>query len=1015
IVHRDIKPENIMIRPDGYVKVLDFGIAKSAHTEVRTSATSTILQTNARTQLGVAMGTVRYMSPEQTRAAAVDARSDVWSLGVVLYEMLTTRAPFDGATPLDVKAAVLAKEPEPLDESGAPPDLQEIIERCLHKNPVERFQTCEDLLAALRAVNRKRISRAARGWWLAAAALGITATIGAAVYLRSHSRETVPNESPLKSIAVLPFADLSAEQDQQYFSDGMSEEILNALAHVKDLKVAGRSSSFSFRGRDNDLRKVAATLGVAHILEGSVRKQGDRVRITAQLIQASDGFHLWSETYDGDLRDVFSLQERIARAITNQLQVVLQGEQKSRLVKTATTSSDAYALYLQATAVFNRRDGAHFLDAIGQLREAVRLDPKFARAHARLASLASIAPQYDVQLDENASDLLTREAHLASELDPSLAEPHAAVGQALFTQRHFSEARAAYARALELDPDDAATNLWLGTLLSSTGYAKASAEVLDKLLARDPVLPNALLWRGWTHLQLGEIDEAERSIRQAADAGLNFVGLAFAHIALARGDNAGVVDWLSRGLETFVSDLPPRTSRVIAAATVGDETQRGEAIAAIERYLGTRPTYLSGAIPLALIWLGQPERALSVAQDKPTRNDTVLLASLWTAASRNARTSPQFAPFAQRTGLAEFWDRSGPPDLCRKSEQGGYACDEVAAARTVATTGGVIRPTGVAVGADGIVYAADFPNHTICEISSEGIARDFAGARGNAGNADGAGTAARFDNPADVATGPDGSLYVADCNNHAIRKITPAGVVSTFAGQTHQPGHEDGPASAATFRFPTGLAVDLAGNVYVADIGNQTIRKITAAGVVSTLAGEAGEAGSADGRGASARFNQAHGVAVDRTGNVYAADFGNHTIRKITPEGVVTTIGGQAGSPGSNDGMGTSARFSAPYDVAIDQSGNVFVADTSNHTIRKIAPDGGVSTIAGVAGNVGNADGPGPRARFAIPAAVKADASGNIYVADFGNYAIRKIAPDGTVSTLISSNEKREPAPAPSR
>jgi sugar lactone lactonase YvrE len=268
-----------------------------------------------------------------------------------------------------------------------------------------------------------------------------------------------------------------------------------------------------------------------------------------------------------------------------------------------------------------------------------------------------------------------------------------------------------------------------------------------------------------------------------------------------------------------------------------------------------------------------------------------------------------------------------------------------------------------------------------------------------------------------VATGPDGGLYVADCNNHAIRRITPAGVVSTFAGHAGESGHTDGPASTATFRYPTGLAVDAAGNVYVADIGNHTIRKITAAGVVSTLAGEAEKPGSEDGLGANAHFNQAHGVAVDRVGNVYAADFGNHTVRKITPDGVVSTIAGQAGNPGSNDGIGTAARLCAPYSVTMDESGTVFIADTSNHTVRKITPDGVVGTLAGLAGNVGSRDGLKDVARFAIPAAVKADTLGNIYVADFGNLAVRKITPEGMVSTLTGPGDNRavmrEAAPLP--
>jgi hypothetical protein len=305
---------------------------------------------------------------------------------------------------------------------------------------------------------------------------------------------------------------------------------------------------------------------------------------------------------------------------------------------------------------------------------------------------------------------------------------------------------------------------------------------------------------------------------------------------------------------------------------------------------------------------------------------------------------------------------------------------------------------------------ADFARHTICQIEGSGAMQDIAGSPGETGNGDGTGRLARFDHPADVTIGPAGNIYVADTNNHVIRKVTAAGLVTTVAGRPGEAGSEDGSADSARFRFPTSVCVDGGGNLYVADYANHTVRKITPAGVVSTLAGSPGERGSADGNGAAARFNQVHGVAVDDAGNVYAADFGNHTIRKISPGGVVITLAGLAENPGSADGAGASARFSAPYSVAVDRAENVYVADTSNQLIRKITPAGEVTTLAGLAGNVGGTDGPGEAARFAVPADVTVDTAGNVYVADFGNHALRKITPDGVVSTIGRPGDARTAA-----
>jgi hypothetical protein len=299
-------------------------------------------------------------------------------------------------------------------------------------------------------------------------------------------------------------------------------------------------------------------------------------------------------------------------------------------------------------------------------------------------------------------------------------------------------------------------------------------------------------------------------------------------------------------------------------------------------------------------------------------------------------------------------------------------------------------PAGVAVDRADNVYVADYYNSTIRKVTASGVVTTLAGRAGSFGSTDGTGNEARFNYPQRVAVDDTGNVYVADFANHTIRSITPAGTVTTLAGQAGSPGSADGPGDAAQFYFPNGVAVDGAGNVYVADSSNNTIRKVTAAGVVTTLAGLAETTGSADGTGSDARFYRPSGVAVDEAGNVYVADSGNETIRKVTPAGAVTTLAGQAGNLGSADGPGSAARFHDPRGVAVDGAGNVYVTDPWYNTIRKVTAAGVVTTLAGQAGALSSADGTGIAARFNSPAGIAVDGMGNVYVADEGNDTIRK-------------------------
>ena len=515
-------------------------------------------------------------------------------------------------------------------------------------------------------------------WIIAVLSIAVVLLLANTFVLHKDESAATAAQAPDKSIAVLPLLDLSPGHDQGYFSDGMSEEILNALAQLKDLKVAGRTSSFYFKGRNEDLRTIGKTLDVANILEGSVRKQGDKVRITAQLIRVADDTHLWSHAYDGDLSDVFQLQENIARAITDQLKVVLVGEQKTRLVQAGTSNPEAYALFLQATAIYNRRDYEHMDVAIAALGQALKLDPHFARAQARMAAAYVIYDNKSKPWMELAA-LAERNARKAIELDSSLAEPYAVLGRVYFEQRRFAEAHAAFKHALELEPQDITANFWWAMELIVTGYTRAGDAQLDHALALDPAQPNAQLWRALESSYAGDQQTARRAAQRAADLGLSFAVYAQAEVAHSQGDNARAIAYISSRWKLRVlacgAQAPDAGDIALAGMYGGTPDVRAKALAVVEQCVASKPDPTPFWTTSALLRLDQPSRALAVAQIRLTDNEDFLFQMIWSRYGKSARRLPAFAEFARKAGLAEVWDKYGAPDRCYKNVTGDYVCE----------------------------------------------------------------------------------------------------------------------------------------------------------------------------------------------------------------------------------------------------------------------------------------------------------------------------------------------------
>jgi len=493
IVHRDVKPQNVLIDKDDRVRILDFGLAK--------------LKRDAMlTQIGTTLGTVAYMSPEQTRGEEVDHRTDIWALGVVLYEMLAGQMPFKGEHEQAVIYSILNVDPQPMLDlrTGLPRELGQIVYRALAKDPGERYQLMNNLLVDLRQLKNELES-------------GITKTM-------------LTKEKPSPSIAVLPFNNLSADKEQEYFCDGMAEEIINALTHLEGLRVVARTSAFSFRGKEIDIREIGRKLNVRTVLEGSVQKAGNRIRITAQLVNVADGYHLWSERYDRDIgelccpEDIFAIQDEISLAIVDKLKVKLLGGEKAKLVKRHTEDLGAYNFYLKGRYFWNRRYEGGLQKGIECFQQAIEKDPLYALAYAGTADCYVLLGHYGWLPPKEAYPRARAAAEKALEIDDTLAEAHASMGWIrTFHDWDWAAAENEFRRALDLNPNYATGHEWYAVHLGNIGRLDEAIAEVKRALELDPLslIINAI--EGLAYTWSRQYDKAIDKCRKTLEMDPNFL------------------------------------------------------------------------------------------------------------------------------------------------------------------------------------------------------------------------------------------------------------------------------------------------------------------------------------------------------------------------------------------------------------------------------------------------------------------------------------------------------------
>jgi len=532
VTHRDIKSSNIMITDENQVKIMDFGLAK-----VRGGAQVT--------KVGTTLGTAAYMSPEQARGEEADHRSDIWSFGVLLYEMLTGKLPFGGDYEQAVMYSIMNEEPEPVSVlcSETPEGLQQVVDKSLEKNGDARYQSVQALLADLKTVRiaespvgqtPKTVSKGfkptpTKKWPILLVGFAVIALLTVvAIFMFNASKSDSTDTDIGKSIAVLPFTDMSPSKDQEYFGDGMAEAIINALVGIPGLKVSARTSAFQFKGGESDIPTIGEKLGVATVLEGSVAKSGNKLRITAQLINVADGFHLWSDTYDRELTDIFAIQDELSRSIVAALQVKLSGDGTKTPTKRKSTSVEAYTLYLRGRYFWNRRTEAGLNTSIGYFQQAIDYDPTYALAYAGLADAYNMLGAWQYLEPSEAYPKGRTAAQKALEIDETLAEAHASLANYKFRfDWDWAGAEADFGRAIELNPNYASAHHWYAVFLSVMGRHGEARTEIDKALELDPLslIINGI--SGLIYQWAGKYDQAFKQHQKTVEIAPEFIPTRF--------------------------------------------------------------------------------------------------------------------------------------------------------------------------------------------------------------------------------------------------------------------------------------------------------------------------------------------------------------------------------------------------------------------------------------------------------------------------------------------------------
>jgi len=615
VVHRDLKPSNIMIDKEGNTRIMDFGIARS-------------LKAKGITAEEMIIGTPEYMSPEQVEGKEVDQRSDIYSLGVILYEMLTGEVPFKGETPLSI--AMKHKSEKPKDpktvNADIPYELSQLILNCLEKKKEKRYKEAQELLSELKKILEPKVEKVITPEWK-------------------------------NSIAVLPFANMSGDPEQEFFCDGITEELINSLTQIRELRVIARTSSFAFKGKHEDIREIGRKLNVETLLEGSIRKSGNRLRVTAQLVDVSDGSHLWSDRFDREMEDIFMIQDEISLAIVDKLKVKLLGEEKAGLVKRYTENLEAYNLYLKGCYFcWNRRTQKGLNKSLEYYQKAIEKDPEFALAYAGAANTYMFLGWFKYLPPKVAYPKMKENALKALDIDDKISQAHSAIAWVKdFYEWDWIGAEREFKRAIELNASDAEAHHKYSHLLAEKGYLDESIAEMNRALELEPLSIYIHACSGMNLYLARRYEEAIGQLNKTIELDPNFYDpygwLGMAYVQTDRHQQA--VEILQKA-ETF----PEIRTRMIAAqgyayAVAGNIDEAQKRLKRVTEISKKEPV-----VPYFIAWiyagLGKKDRAMDFLYKSSEERSSFMRMTIkvdpW---FDSLRSDPRFTALLKKMGLEE--------------------------------------------------------------------------------------------------------------------------------------------------------------------------------------------------------------------------------------------------------------------------------------------------------------------------------------------------------------------------